>query len=403
MPQHEHRLRNRRWRRAIALGAVFATLGTAALIGPQPSAEATPAACRDDAPWILDEPNDPGSEGDRLDVAPAAPTLDVVTYNLHSGLGSRHAFLRRRATVERNLRAIAQSIAAAADTARGPDVVALNEVDFGSRRSGWIDQARFVADELEAHTGTAYHVVRGETWRRDVPGLEVRFGNAALVRLPLIHATTCQFDELERCELAVPAITPLRRRSGGVLTRFLREPRGVIRVTVELEGQPVDVLVTHLDAFDMAARETQAAVLLYQLLAPDRTTVVAGDMNAVPGVLTRGRWMFSTDRTHAILATGGLADASISLASRRRQKSLAAWATYPSSQPAWGLDWVLGSPDLAPDVVAAIGDSASDHRGLHVRYRRLHDAAEIEAARIRHGRICARLRAYDAACGSRGS
>jgi endonuclease/exonuclease/phosphatase family metal-dependent hydrolase len=342
-------------------------------------------------------------EGAVAEPGPAATdgaTLDVVTYNLHSGLGARPALFRRRATVERNLRAIAGSIAGAANDGTAPDVVALNEVDFGSRRSAWIDQARFVADELERLTGRRYRAVRGETWRRDLPGMEVRFGNAVLVALPMLESSACLFDALDGCAVAGTSTIEVPRRSRGLLGSLLREPRGVIRVTVEHHGALVDVVATHLDAFDAGQRETQAALLLGRLLVPDRTTVLLGDMNAVPGALTRGRWMFSSDRTHAILATGTLADASLVLASNRRQKSLAAWATFPAAAPAWGLDWVLGSLDLAPNVVAAIGDSSSDHRGLYVRYRRLRDGAEIAAARALHGRLCERLRAYDSTCGA---
>jgi endonuclease/exonuclease/phosphatase family metal-dependent hydrolase len=148
----------------------------------------------------------------------------------------------------------------------------------------------------------------------------------------------------------------------------------------------------------MGAREAQAATLLDRFLAPDRTTVLLGDMNAVPESLTRKRWMFSADRTHAILATGSLADASITFASHHRQKSLAAWATYPADAPVWGFDWVLGSVDLSPQAVATIGVAASDHRGLYVRYRCLRGDAELEASRRWHHRICERLRNYTSNC-----
>jgi endonuclease/exonuclease/phosphatase family metal-dependent hydrolase len=356
-------------------------------------------ACIDRAPWVLAEPDGVGAAAHPTDT----PTLDVATYNVHSGLGLSFALFRRRADVERNLRAIARSIAGAARDAAGPDVVALNEVDFGSRRSAWIDEPRFIADEVETITGTPYRVIRGETWRRDVPGFEVRFGNAALVRLPIVEATTCLFDDLAACGISSRPAVPPRRRNAGLLGRLLREPRGIIRLTVRRDERLVDVLVTHLDAFAAREREAQASALLSQVLRPDRTTVLLGDMNAVPTPLTSGRWMFSDDRTHAILATGGLADACISLASLRGQRSLAAWATYPADAPVWGLDWVLGSLDLAPEDAATIGGTASDHRGLAVLYRWLTDDAAIAGARRRHGSVCERLRAFDDACGPRGS
>jgi endonuclease/exonuclease/phosphatase family metal-dependent hydrolase len=382
---------------------VASALVAAGITAPVHGSDARRGVCGDPAPWVLADPADGGEPDARRDDAPAPLTLDVATYNVHSGLGMRFALFRSRDQVERNLRAIARSIATAARDGGAPDVVALNEVDFGSRRSGWLDQARFIADELEAITGVAYDVVRGETWRRDVPGFEVRFGNAALVRLPVVASAACLFDDLEYCALRPSAEASPAPRRDGLLGRLLREPRGVIRVTLRVQDRLVDVLVTHLEAFALRERETQAATLRSRFLTPDRTTVLLGDMNAVPTVLTRGRWMFSDDRTHAILATGGLADASLSLASRRRQRSLVAWATYPAAAPVWGLDWVLGTTDLAPEDALVFGDSASDHRGLWVRYRWLREDSEIAAARAWYGLVSARLRAFDAACGPHAS
>lgn len=111
--------------------------------------------------------------------------LRVVTYNLHAGLGEGWRWFAPRAEVEANLRRIARHLAEAAPADDPVDVVALNEVDFASRRSGWLDQAAFLAAELEDLTGARYQVVRGPTWERDAPGLEVRFGNAILTRHPI--------------------------------------------------------------------------------------------------------------------------------------------------------------------------------------------------------------------------
>jgi hypothetical protein len=63
--------------------AIAAALATGSVHG----ADATRAACVDQAPWVLAEPADVVAE----EVADT-PTLDVATYNLHSGLGLRHAF-----------------------------------------------------------------------------------------------------------------------------------------------------------------------------------------------------------------------------------------------------------------------------------------------------------------------
>src|SRR4026207_1430389 len=98
-----------RTRRALVVCSVLFGLGTAT-VGPRVhGSDERSTPCRETAPWVLE-----GSiSGESKDAGFPAPTLDVATYTLHSGLGQRHAFFRRRELVERDLRAIARSIAAA--------------------------------------------------------------------------------------------------------------------------------------------------------------------------------------------------------------------------------------------------------------------------------------------------
>ena len=92
-------------------------------------------------------------------------------------------------------------------------MVGLNEVDFASRRSAWIDEAEFLADDLARRTGERYAVVRGETWARTIPGFEVRFGNAALVRHPIVRSTACLLDDGAACDAARAATARCGRSS----------------------------------------------------------------------------------------------------------------------------------------------------------------------------------------------
>jgi len=291
------------------------------------------------------------------------PPLRAVTYNLHSGFGSDWRLRASRSEVEANLRAIARRIAEAAPSTSPVDVVGLNEVDFHSRRSGWIDEAAFLADELYSLTGRAYRVVRGETWRRDLPGLEVRFGNAVLVRHPVI-------DDHE-CELGLPCEEKRgnpQDPSGGLFSRIFGEKRGIVRVRIDFHGRPVDVLVTHLEAFVMEQREVQAAEILRSHVRPGVSTVLLGDMNSVPSAMTSARKPFAADRTHDILISGRLIDARVSVAAREGAKDLSQWATFPSGKPEWPLDGIFATSDLFPGTVRVVGGGESDHRGLLVSY-----------------------------------
>ena len=300
--------------------------------------------------------------------AAADAGLRVVSYNIHGGLGPAFALRRSRADVERTLERLGETIATAAHGGTPVDVVGLNEVDFASRRSAWIDQAQFLADDLGSRTGERYEVVRGETWRRTLPGFEVRFGNAALVRHPIERAAACLLDDGARCdaEPAVPAAAPPRRRGPGLLGRLLRETRGVVAVSLDVGGRPLDVRVTHLDAFAQSDREAQAARLVDQLVDRTRSTIVLGDMNAVPAPLVRP--FFGDDRTGAILTRGLLTDVRAALAAPYAAGTAPYWPTFPADAPRWPLDWVLGTSDLVPTFVKTIGGTESDHRGLFVEF-----------------------------------
>lgn len=339
------------------------------------------ASCvADAAPWIVGEQSDPVKE-----MSPNGPVLRVVTYNLHSGLGNERALRRPRSEVEHNLRGIADAIARAG--AEPVDIVGLNEVDFDARRTGRFDQAAFLATELERLTGAHYRVVYGETRRRTVPGFELRFGNAALVRHRVLHDNACLYDSASNCTVTGETASFPVLHAGGFMHNLGHEGRGVITMTVDFHGRLLDVLVTHLEAFMLTDREAQAAHLVRHFIHPDRTTVLLGDINAVPTALTHGRTFFAADRTHDILTSGRLADARVLRASAEPDADWARWATYPARQPVWPLDAVLGSLDLVPSGVAAIGGSHSDHRGLYVEYRTVETPAAFEAQRVRHDAI----------------
>jgi endonuclease/exonuclease/phosphatase family metal-dependent hydrolase len=290
-------------------------------------------------------------------------TLDVVTYNVHSGLGSTGAFARPRGVVEENLARIAEAIAALPTTDGPVDVVALNEVDFGSRRSGWMDQADFVAGELRRRTGERYAVVRGETWRRRTPGFEVRFGNAVLVRHPIRRARSCLLDEPAGCAPGAAPVGTRSLRAPGFWSWMLRETRGVVALGIEIDGLAIDVLATHLDAFVQAEREAQASFLVSRMIDPEIPTVLLGDMNAVPAPLVRP--VFPSDRTGELLTSGALRDARGLVSSDGAER----WPTFPAAAPLWPLDWILATVDLHPEAVETVGDTASDHLGLYTRYR----------------------------------
>jgi endonuclease/exonuclease/phosphatase family metal-dependent hydrolase len=324
------------------------------------------------------------------------PVLRTVTYNIHSGMGQWKGLWSSRATVEGYLNGIAADIAGT--TAAPVDVVALNEVDFSARRSGGVDQARYLADALGRLTGARYEVVHGQTRRLKFPGFSGGFGNAVLVRHAVIDSKACLYDDTVACGIAdAPADMPSLRAPG--LLRLAREARGLIKLTLDFHGRSLDVIVTHLEAMATPEREAQAAHLLRRFVDPDRTTVVLGDMNAVPTMMSRLRDFVGRDRTHDILTSGPLADARVLIDARLGRASFDTWSTYPAVAPVWPLDMVLGSLDLFPVDARVMDGLHSDHRGFYAAYRVTGDGAVVTAQRVRHDAIRDRQLAHFFQCG----
>lgn len=231
---------------------------------------------------------------------PAA--LRVLAYNIHHGEGVDGKL---------DLGRIAGVI-----TAQKPDLVAVQEVDVKTQRTGGVDQAA----ELARLTGM--HVRFGRTI--DYQGGQ--YGNAVLSRFAIESSDTH----------ALPGDPNAERR-------------GALAVVVRpwAEGPAVRFVATHFDHRVEAERVRQAEEI-NRLFAADeqQITLLAGDLNAVPDSapirLLTARW---TDA--AASATDG--------------------ATSPADQPRRRIDYVMLRPAAAWRVVgtSVVNEPvASDHRPM---------------------------------------
>jgi endonuclease/exonuclease/phosphatase family metal-dependent hydrolase len=168
--------------------------------------------------------------------------LTVVSYNIHRGVG-----LDRRLDLDRIAEVIAET---------APDVVGLQEVirEEGAART---DQAAYLAEKL------GMGLVMGETRVHGTGG----YGNAVLTRLPVLGA---------------------ERRD---LSHGEREPRGALRVDLDVTGTPLHVFNCHL-GLGLGERREQLQLLgrfirdSHRLAGP---RVLVGDFNEWHrGPITRG-------------------------------------------------------------------------------------------------------------------
>lgn len=214
-------------------------------------------------------------------------TLRVMTYNVHRCVGTD-----RKLDLER----VASVIAAARC-----DIVALQELDVGRRRTRGVDQAHQLAELLgmRSHFNAALHVE------------EERYGDAILTALP------------ETLVRAGPL--PHYRNMRGL------ETRGAVWVTVEALGTRIQVLNTHL-GLSRGERLAQ----MDALMGPD--------------------WLGHADCQTPFLLCGDFNDIPPSKAYRKTvprcrevQRCLPghrAKATFPSRWPLIRLDYIFVSPEV---------------------------------------------------------
>jgi endonuclease/exonuclease/phosphatase family metal-dependent hydrolase len=229
--------------------------------------------------------------------------LRVVTYNIHAGVGTD-----RRLDLGR--------IAAVIETS-GADVVALQEVDAGRRRSGRVDQAEAVARRLgmDCRFGPSFG-----------GGREGHYGNAILSRLPLKQIR----------HGLLPGISPWR------------EPRSALHCAVTVDGAQAHVLCTHLSLFGRDRQLQAEALLGREWLGGlgDEAHVLCGDLNCSPGSSLFRRFCGSVRDTLS------------------RVSLLRGW-TWPSPWPVRRLDHILIGRRVATDeaevLASGLARRASDH------------------------------------------
>lgn len=228
-------------------------------------------------------------------------TLRVLTYNIHHGEGEDKKL---------DLARIAGVI-----TAAKADLVALQEVDQKTTRTGGVDQAA----EIARLAGLRFAYGKAMDYQGGA------YGQVLLSRWPL--------EDVEVHPLPNPAKI---------------EPRIAVSATVRPPGQPVLRFIgTHLDARDETARWQQGQRLLTLFGRDTMPTILMGDFNSRPDTRT----------IKALLET--FADASAASPA----------FTIPSPKPTGRIDYVLLRPaggwkvissEVIPETVA------SDHRPVLV-------------------------------------
>lgn len=294
---------------------------------------------------------------------PAPTTLTIVSWNIAwgYGFGSEGSGQARPAEhFERTVEAMGAVLAAT-----GADLVLLQEVDFDSRRSHHVDQAKRLAERA----GLPY-VARAESWTAPWvpfpywPPKEhfgtMHSGGAILSRFPIVA------HDVEL--LPKPDENPFWYNLF-YLFRYLE------RAEIQVGPTTLSVFNTHLEAFKQQNRLAQVERTLTRLRAEMRPALIyGGDLNAVPpespqkhGYPDEPETDHRDDPTITrIRALEGLSD---TVGSSTISARAADFFTFPAHAPNRKLDHLFvgaGVKVLEVRVVKEAGAS-SDHLPLLIR------------------------------------
>jgi endonuclease/exonuclease/phosphatase family metal-dependent hydrolase len=246
----------------------------------------------------------------------APPSIRVLVYNIHAG---------KDASGQPNLERVAALIKSTA-----ADLVLLQEVDRGTKRSGQVDQITILGNQ------TGYSTAFGRSLDYD-GGL---YGIAALAHGSMTNLATESLP-----------IEPPQARAGGSY-----EPRAALMLVASTRIGPLNALNTHLDASRDEHYRLQESRHVLQLMrrmtANGWPGMAGGDFNAEPG-----------SGTYRQVRDDGLRDAWMECGAGEG-------FTYPADKPIKRIDYLFLTAQLACSHAEVIDSRASDHRPLLVTVTR---------------------------------
>ena len=243
------------------------------------------------------------------------PAVRVMIYNIHAGKDAGGVDnLDRVAALVRETNA---------------DLVLLQEVDQGTRRSGNVDQPAVLAER------TGFRVAFGSAL--DYDGGE--YGVAILSRWPILSDTLIHLP-----------VDPPQARAGGS-----HEPRGALRVRIDAPHRQLTVFTTHIDASAEDHYRRQEARIVASLVADalrrNETVLLGGDLNSTPESVVQQE-----------LRTTGLRDAFA-------ECGTGTGLTYPADSSIKRIDYLYLTGRISCQRAEVIATQASDHRPVLVTVR----------------------------------
>ena len=301
---------------------------------------------------------------------PSDSSFCVITYNIGylSGMTNNTGQTRVKEVFQANMDHVQKVF-----KKYQPDFLALQEVDFGAKRSFGVNQM----DALAKGLGFT-HAAKAVNWdKRYVPFPyfppsqhfgEVLSGQAVLSKYPIrIHDRIA----LERAE--IPFWKDI----------FYLERLAQI-ATIQVNGQDVIIINVHLEAFDWETRKKQseAVLYLYRSYAKLYPTILLGDFNSEPPVSKYPKSIKNASNSEKMASLSKVeTEPSINVflkapklvsACPEGEFNKKGSLTYPSDSPTEQIDYIFYNRDqfemLSWGVINEV-NSASDHLPVYMKFK----------------------------------
>ena len=289
----------------------------------------------------------------------AAPdTLTVMSYNIGylSGMTNNQPVVRSDSLFAANMN---QAVTLIRDA--DPDVIGIQEIDYGGARVGHVHQLDTIATRLGYPTAA-----QAVNWDERYLPFPYGWPSVNFGRTVSGQAVLSRFPIRQHVRTVLPRPPQPFFRDAFYLDRLAQI------AVVDLGGRPLAVMNLHLEAFDTDTREKQAreARTLYdRLVAENIPTLVIGDMNSeLPAAAadTTG----PTDETMRILLDDTTLRPAFPDSTHRTGTPP---ATYPADAPDRKIDYILYPPDLLAPITRQIQCDApsppSDHCAVTASFR----------------------------------
>ena len=238
--------------------------------------------------------------------------LKVGTFNIQSGVDRKHYLATKE--VKKDC-----SLAANAIRDLGLDICGINEINVGAESEGYINQPKFIADQLGFHYAFAKAIIRrnGKT----------EYGNALVSRYPILSV---------KC---IPIQLAEEKKVHGVGNYY--EDRVLLVAEILVNEQVITVMCAH---FGLVKEEIELAIDTLKGCVDECKTPL----------LTMGDYNLFPESEHYARLSSFLTDTAVLLDSVQ--------PTFPSEAPTRRIDYIFKNDAIkalsayVPDVVA------SDHR-----------------------------------------